>query len=91
MLEVDDMLDLFWWTPCPDGFEVGSWREACAEVAEALGEDITPLHYEDVRRLVEETTWRAEALRYGHRCLRCVDKTDGTICLRCGNRSGQAT
>jgi len=43
-----------WWYPCPPGHDIGPWREACEEVARALGEEEMPLHYEDIKRTLRQ-------------------------------------
>jgi len=48
--------DLLWYSPCPEGFEIGPWREACAEIAQLCGDKVIPLHHEDLNRLLEEAT-----------------------------------
>ena len=46
--------DALWFSPCPEGFELGPWREACEEIALLCGDPIIPYHCQDLLRLLDE-------------------------------------
>jgi hypothetical protein len=46
--------DALWFSPCPPGFEVGPWREACEEIVLLCGDPIVPIHHERINRLLKE-------------------------------------
>lgn len=46
--------DELWYVPCPPGFKIGPWREACEEVGRACGDEHLAFHHEDLKRLLDE-------------------------------------
>lgn len=53
--------DALWFSPCPPGFEIGPWREACEEIVLLCGDPIIPLHHEDLNRLLQECVRKVNA------------------------------
>jgi hypothetical protein len=45
-----------WFVPCPEGFDIGPWREACAEIAKLCDDKVIPFHNEDLKRLLRQAT-----------------------------------